>query len=205
MKVIVAAFNYAAHNEAHNNPFNLPEEPVVFMKPDSAILKDGKPFFIPDFLGNIEFGVHLVAKVCRLGKCIPEQFAHRYYDELTVGVDFRATDLQRKCEQEGLPWDIASGFDSSAIIGKFIPKSENAFDNNIRFHLEVDGENVQTGETNNMLFYIDHIISYLSTLYTLKIGDLIFAGIPGKMTKATIDQHIQGYLNEEKLIDFHIR
>lgn len=202
MKVIVAAFNYAAHNKVFKYPLDALREPVVFIKPDSAILKNGKPFFIPDDLGRINYGMHLVAKVCRLGKDIPERFAYRYYDELTVGVDFRAEDMLDKCRKEGLPWDMATGFDNSAVLGQFISKEKVS---GPQLSLHVDGEQLQAGDISDALFSIDHIISYLSKLYTFKIGDLIYAGIPGNMTEAAINQHIEGYLNDEKLLDFHLR
>jgi len=205
MKVIVVEINYDAHNKVPNCSFNLSKEPIIFMKPDSAVLKDGKPFFIPDFSSQIEYGVQVVAKICRLGKSIPERFAYRYFNELTIGVDIRASDVQRQLQTQGLPWEVASGFDSSAIIGDFIPK-ENVGDlDNICFHLEVDKVQKQIGYTSDMLFSINHIISYVSRYYTLKIGDLIYTGIPGEMTQACINQHIQGYLNEDKLLDFNIR
>lgn len=175
------------------------------MKPDSALLKDGKPFFIPDFSNEIHYETELVVKICRLGKNIAERFANRYYDEVTVGIDFTARDLQRKIREAGNPWEICKGFDDSAAIGKFVPLEKFKDIQNLNFHLDIDGNKVQQGNTADMLFKVDEIIAYISRFYTLKIGDLLFTGTPVGVGPVTIGQHLQGYLEEDKLLDFYIR
>ncbi|BEG99667.1 fumarylacetoacetate hydrolase family protein [Bacteroides sedimenti] len=205
MKIIAVGMNYAEHNKELDSTLILPEEPVIFMKPDSALLKDGKPFFIPDFSKEIHYETELVVKISRLGKNIPKRFAHRYYDEATVGIDFTARDLQRKLRESGNPWEICKGFDNSAVIGKFVPV--NKFNNiqEINFHLNIDGKRVQQGNTADMLFKVDEIIAYISRFFTLKIGDLLFTGTPVGVGPVAIGQNLQGYLDEEKVLDFDIR
>ncbi len=205
MKIIAVGMNYAEHNKELHSTLILPKEPVIFMKPDSALLKDGKPFFIPDFSNEIHYETELVVKICRLGKNIPERFAHRYYDEVTVGIDFTARDLQRKIREIGNPWEICKGFDNSAAIGKFVPVDKFENIQLLNFHLNIDGNLVQQGHSADMLFKIDEIIAYISRFFTLKIGDLLFTGTPVGVAPVTIDQHLQGYLEEEKLLDFYIR
>jgi 2-keto-4-pentenoate hydratase/2-oxohepta-3-ene-1,7-dioic acid hydratase (catechol pathway) len=205
MKIIAVGMNYAEHNKELHPTLLLPKEPVIFMKPDSALLKDGKPFFIPDFSNEVHYETELVVKICRLGKNIAQRFAHRYYDEVTVGIDFTARDLQRKLREEGHPWEISKGFDDSAAIGKFVPLEKCGDIQNLNFHLDIDGNKVQQGTTADMLFKVDEIIAYVSRFFTLKIGDLIFTGTPVGVGPVSIGQHLQGYLEEEKLLDFYIR
>jgi len=205
MKIIAVGMNYAEHNKELDSTLLLPKEPVVFMKPDSALLKDGKPFFIPDFSNEVHYETELVVKICRLGKNIAERFAHRYYDEVTVGIDFTARDLQRKIRAAGNPWEICKGFDDSAAIGNFIPLEKFKDIQSLNFHLDIDGNKVQQGNTADMLFKVDEIIAYISRFYTLKIGDLLFTGTPVGVGPVAIGQHLQGYLEEEKLLDFYIR
>ncbi len=180
-------------------------EPVIFMKPDTALLKDGKPFFLPDFSDEIHYETELVVKINRLGKNIGERFACRYYDQITVGIDFTARDLQRKQKELGLPWEIAKGFDNSAAIGKFISKNEVSDIRSIDLRLEINDQTVQQGNTEDMIYSVDKIIAYISRFFTLKIGDLIFTGTPAGIGRVAIDDHLQGYLDDRKLLDFRIK
>ena len=205
MKIIAVGMNYAQHNK---EPGHTQEnrEPVIFMKPDSAILKDGKPFFVPDFSHEVHYETEVVVRICRLGKNIAPRFAHRYYDAVTVGIDFTARDLQRKFREAGNPWELCKGFDNSAAIGTFISLEQAGGDlQNLDFHLDIDGCEVQRGNTADMLFKIDDIIAYVSRFMTLKIGDLLFTGTPAGVGPVSVGQHLQGYLGGEKLLDFHIR
>ncbi len=178
---------------------------MIFAKPDSALLKDGKPFFIPDFTKECDYEVELVVRICRLGKNIATRFAHRYYDAVTAGIDFTARDLQRKFRREGLPWELCKGFDNSAVIGEFIPKEELPDIQQITFRLEVDGRTVQEGYSGDMLFAVDEIIAYVSRFYTLKMGDLLFTGTPAGVGPVQIGQRLQGFVQERKVLDFNIR
>lgn len=204
MKIIAVGMNYALHNEELGQA-KIASEPVIFMKPDSAILKDGKPFFIPDFSNEIHYETELVVRINRLGKNIAPRFAHRYYDAVTVGIDFTARDLQRKFREEGHPWELCKGFDSSAAIGAFVPVDRFKDIQQLNFSLQIDGKEVQAGCTADMLFKVDDIIAYMSQFVTLKIGDLLFTGTPAGVGPVHIGQHLQGYLEGEKLLDFHIR
>jgi len=204
MKIIAVGMNYANHNKEMHNSLLL-SEPVIFMKSDSALLKGGKPFFIPDFSSEIHYETEVVVKINKLGKNIAEQFAHRYYDEITVGIDFTARDLQAQLRKKGLPWEICKGFDQSAVIGDFISLNENDDIQKIDFHLDIDGKTVQEGNTSDMIFSVDKIISYVSRFFTLKIGDLIFTGTPAGVGAVKIGNNLQGYLGIRKLFDFNIR
>ena len=205
MKIIAIGMNYSLHcKELHANE-TLPQEPVIFMKPDSAILKDSKPFFIPDFSQQIDYETELVVRINRLGKNISERFAHRYYDAVTVGIDFTARDLQRKFRAEGKPWELCKGFDSSAAIGDWVDVEKFKDIQDIHFHLDINGKTVQTGHTRDMLFGVDKIIAYVSQFCTLKIGDLLFTGTPVGVGPVNIDNHLEGYLENEKVLDFYIR
>lgn len=204
MKIIAIGMNYAAHNEEMRHT-RVNTAPVIFMKPDSAILKDGKPFFIPDFSEEIHYETEVVVRINRLGKNIAPRFAHRYYDALTVGIDFTARDLQRKFREAGNPWELCKGFDNSAAIGTFVPVTQFADVQQLQFSLQIDGQTVQQGCTANMLFGIDEIIAYVSKFVTLKIGDLLFTGTPSGVGPVSVGQHLQGFLEGEKLLDFHIR
>ena len=205
MKIIAVGMYYAQHiRELGHTQEN--REPVIFMKPDSAILKDGKPFFVPDFSHEVHYETEVVVRICRLGKNIAPRFAHRYYDAVTVGIDFTARDLQRKFREAGNPWELCKGFDNSAAIGTFISLEQAGGDlQNLDFHLDIDGCEVQRGNTADMLFKIDDIIAYVSRFMTLKIGDLLFTGTPAGVGPVSVGQHLQGYLGGEKLLDFHIR
>lgn len=204
MKIIAVGMNYALHNqELGHRQEN--KEPVIFMKPDSAILKDGKPFFLPDFSNEVHYETEVVVRICRLGKHIAPRFAHRYYDAVTVGIDFTARDLQRRFRAAGAPWELSKGFDGSAAIGTFVPMEYFQNIQNVRFHLDIDGKTVQCGCTCDMLFTVDQVIAYVSRFMTLKMGDLIYTGTPVGVGPVSIGQHLQGYLEGERVLDFYIR
>ena len=204
MKIIAVGLNYASHNLEMKRTFQS-NEPVIFMKPESSQLKDGKPFFIPDFSSEIHYETEIVIKINRLGKHIAEEFAHRYYDELTVGIDFTARDLQRDLKEKGLPWEISKSFDNSAAIGRFVSKQEFQNIQDINFHLDINSKTVQEGNTHDMIYSVDKIIAYISQFFTLKIGDLIFTGTPAGVGPVKIDDHMEGYIENKKLFDFNIR
>lgn len=204
MKIFAIGLNYDSHNKEMKRTFES-SEPVVFMKPDTALLKDGKPFFIPDFSEEIHYETELVIKINRLGKNISEKFAHRYFDEITVGIDFTARDLQRKQKELGLPWEIAKSFDNSAAIGEFISIKEVGDLVDIDFHLSINEKVVQSDNSRNMIYSFSKIISYISRFFTLKIGDLIFTGTPAGVGSVQINDHLQGYLNQQKLLDLKIK
>jgi 2-keto-4-pentenoate hydratase/2-oxohepta-3-ene-1,7-dioic acid hydratase in catechol pathway len=204
MKIIAVGMNYAEHNkELHSTLIN--KEPVIFTKADSALLKDGKPFFIPDFTQRCEYETELVLRICRLGKNISKRFAHRYYDAVTVGIDFTARDLQERFRRDGLPWELSKAFDNSAVIGNWVPMTAVADIQNVNFHLDIDGQTVQKGWSGNMLFGVDTLIEYVSKFMTLKIGDLLFTGTPVGVGPVAIGQHLTGYLEEQKVLDFNVR
>ena len=205
MKIIAVGMNYARHNEELGHTEEN-REPVIFLKPDSAILRDGKPFFLPDFSQEVHYETEVVVHICRLGKHIAPRFASRYYDAVTVGIDFTARDLQRRFRELGHPWELSKGFDNSAAIGEFVPLSSSGGDvQNLNFRLDIDGQTVQQGCTADMLFRVDEIIAYVSRFMTLKMGDLLFTGTPAGVGPVSIGQHLQGYLGERKLLDFYVR
>ena len=233
MKILAVGMNYAAHNKELNETL-LPKEPVIFSKPDSAILRTGKPFFVPDFAERFDYEAELVVRISRLGKDVSERFAHRYYDAVTVGIDFTARDLQAKLRSEGLPWELCKGFDNSAALGTLIPKTE-LFDipgctsvaqewkpskkggthiseacwqsliQDIRFRLDIDGKTVQQGHTADMMFSVDQIVSYVSRFITLKTGDLLFTGTPVGVGPVHEGQTLKGYLGEKEVLNVNIR
>ncbi len=205
MKIIAIGMNYSLHCKELHADEPVPQEPVVFMKPDSALLKDSKPFFIPDFCQQVDYETELVVRINRLGKNISERFAHRYYDAVTVGIDFTARDLQKKLRAGALPWELCKSFDNSAAIGDFIPVTELDNVQQLGFHLDIDGQTVQTGNTKDMIFHIDTLIAYISRFMTLKIGDLIFTGTPVGIGPVKIGNHLEGYLEDKKVLDFYIR
>lgn len=205
MKIIAIGMNYQLHCHELHAGEALPQEPVIFMKPDSALLKDRKPFFIPDFSEQVDYETELVVRINRLGKNIAERFAHRYYDAVTVGIDFTARDLQRKYRAEGKPWELCKGFDNSAAIGDWIPVERFKDIQQLNFHLDIDGKTVQRGYAGDMLFRIDQIIAYVSRFCTLKIGDLLFTGTPVGVGPVQVNNHLEGYLEDEKVLDFYIR
>jgi 2-keto-4-pentenoate hydratase/2-oxohepta-3-ene-1,7-dioic acid hydratase in catechol pathway len=204
MKIIAVGMNYANHNKELQHSLVL-SEPVIFMKPDSALLKDGKPFFFFFFSSELHYETEVVVKINKLGKNIAEQFAHRYYKEITVGIDFTARDLQNDLRKKGLPWEICKGFDGAAVTGEFVPLTEAGAIQDINFHLDIDGQTVQKGNTSDMLFSVDRIIAYVSRFVTLKMGDLLYTGTPAGVGRVETGNHLQGYLNHRKVLDFFVR
>ena len=205
MKILAVGMNYAEHNKELDGTLYIPEEPVIFTKPDSALLKDSKPFFIPDFTKQCDYETELVVRICRLGKNISERFAHRYYDAYTVGIDFTARDLQRKLRAEGKPWELSKAFDNSAVIGDFVSKEELPDVQQLHFHLDIDGKTVQQGFTGDMISSVDRLVAFVSQYFTLKIGDLIFTGTPVGVGPVAIDQHLDGYLEGRKVLSFNVK
>lgn len=203
MKIICIGRNYAEHAKELKN--EVPTEPVWFMKPDTALLKDGEPFYFPDFTNDLHHEIELVIKINRVGKHIDEQFAHKYYDEIGIGVDFTARDLQAQCKEKGLPWERAKAFDGSAPLGKFIKKEQLGDLNNIDFELKINGESRQIGNTQDLLFSFDKVISYVSKFVTLKVGDLIFTGTPKGVGAVKIGDKLEGFIKGEKLLEFEIK
>jgi len=203
MKIIAIGRNYAEHAKEMNSP--ILEEPVIFMKPDSAVILKDNPFYYPDFSKNIHYEVEIVVKISQTGKNISKQFAYKYYEEIGIGIDFTARDIQNKCKDKGLPWELAKGFDGSAPIGKF--QSKNNFENlrNINFHLDINGKTVQKGNTKNMLHSIDDIIAYSSSYFTMKKGDLIFTGTPVGVGPVKIGDILTAYIEGKLLLKVEIK
>ena len=219
MKIFAIGMNYAAHNRELHNFVKRPDEPVIFTKADSALLKPGKPFFVPDHMGRIDYEAELVVRICRLGKNIPVRFAHRYYDALTVGIDFTARDMQRKASEAGQPWTICKGFDGSAAIGEWVPKEQLIVDGSsndetksiqrLRFRLDKypangdsrNGETVQEGFTGDMLYTVDEIIAYISQFFTLKTGDLLYTGTPAGVGPVNIGDRLVGWLEDRQVLN----
>lgn len=203
MKIICIGRNYIDHAKELNNP--VPEKPVFFMKPDTALLLKHNPFFYPDFSKNIHYETELVVKINRNGKHIDEKFAHKYYNEIGIGIDFTARDLQAEAKKKGLPWEIAKAFDQSAPVGKFLPIDKFDNINNINFSLKINGELRQKGNSGNMIFSVDKIIAYVSQFITLRTGDLIFTGTPEGVGPTKIDDHFEAFIENEKLLEFNVK
>lgn len=203
MKILAIGQNYVEHNKELNS--KNPTEPVVFMKPDTALLKNNKPFFIPDFTDELHYETELIFKINRLGKNIAKKYAHRYYAEIGLGVDFTARDIQRKLKSNGHPWEISKAFDNSAVIGNFIPVSEISDVQNIDFHLDINGKTVQQGNSKDMIFPVDELIAYTSKFFTLKIGDILFTGTPVGVGKVQVGDRLEGYIFDQKMFDFKIK
>ncbi len=203
MKILAIGQNYVEHNKELNS--KNPTEPVVFMKPDTALLKNNKPFFIPDFTDELHYETELIVKINRLGKNIAKRYAHRYYAEIGLGVDFTARDIQKKLKSNGHPWEICKAFDNSAVIGNFMPVSEISNVQNIEFHLEINGKTVQQGNSKDMIFPIDELIAYTSKFFTLKIGDILFTGTPVGVGKVQVGDRLEGYIFNQKMFDFKIK
>ncbi|MGB4774478.1 MAG: fumarylacetoacetate hydrolase family protein [Daejeonella sp.] len=203
MKIIAVGRNYAEHAKELNNP--VPGVPVIFMKPDTALLKDNKPFYHPEFSADIHHEIEVVLKICKEGKHIAEKFAPDYYDEIGLGIDFTARDIQQKHKEKGLPWELAKAFDNSAPVSRFLPKSHFKDIYNMGLRLELNGTMVQEGNTKDLLFSFEKVITFVSQYITLKKGDLIFTGTPSGVGKVSIGDHLRGYLENEKLLDFHIK
>ena len=205
MKIFAVGMNYVGYNKLLSEPLLKQDDPVIFTKADSSLLKDRKPFFIPDELGTIEYEVEIVVRVCRLGKSISERFAPRYYDAVTVGIDFTARDLLKKLRQQGLPWDMSKSFDGASVIGEWVSKDKFLDVQRLRFHLDVNGETKQEGCTSDMIYKVDEIISYVSRFFTLKTGDLIYTGCPVSGTPVHINDRLEGYIEERKVLDLHCK
>lgn len=210
MKILAVGMNYRKHLLELNN--SEPAEPVLFIKPDSSLSNApastpsaNMPFFLPDFSHEIDYETEVVIKINRLGKNIKARFAHRYYDEVTVGLDLTARDLQRKLRSAGLPWEICKGFDQSAVIGEFVSLIDTGDIQNMNFHLNINGKLVQTGYTSDMIFTVDKVIEYASRFFTLKTGDLIFTGTPSGVGRLNINDHLEAFLENKKLLDLRIK
>lgn len=204
MKIICIGRNYVAHIKELKN--DVPEEPVMFMKPDSALLRNNEPFYIPDWTREVHHEIELIIRINRLGKNIEKRFAHRYYDEIGLGIDFTARDVQNELREKGLPWEKAKAFDRAAVIGTaFINKNEFSDLNNIGFRLDINGKTIQQGNSGMMIFPFDEIITHVSKYITLKIGDLIYTGTPAGVGPVKATDHLEGYLENFKLLDFGIR
>ena len=205
MKIFGVGMNYLLHTEELHGQQYRPEEPVIFLKADSALLKNGKPFFVPDWTERVDYEAELVVRICRLGKGIPVRFAHRYYDAVTVGIDFTARDLQKKASEAGQPWTICKGFDGSAAIGEWVPKEKFLDIQRIHFHLDINGNTVQEGCTSDMLYKVDEIIAYISQFFTLKTGEILYTGTPAGVGPVHIDDHLEGWLEERKVLEFNCK
>ncbi len=202
MKIVCIGRNYAAHVRELNNA--MPDEPVIFIKPDTAVLRNNAPFFIPEFTQDVHHEIEVVVKINKNGKSIPVQFAADYYDEITLGIDFTARDLQSKLKEKGLPWEKAKGFDHSAVIGKFIPKTGLDM-KNLDFHLTKNGETVQKGNTQMMMHSVDEVIAHVSQYFMLKTGDLIFTGTPEGVGPVAAGDELKGFLGDMQLFRCGVR
>jgi 2-keto-4-pentenoate hydratase/2-oxohepta-3-ene-1,7-dioic acid hydratase in catechol pathway len=203
MKIICVGRNYAAHIDELDN--ERPKDPVLFMKPDTAILLKKQPFFIPDFSNNIHHEVEILVKIKKIGKHIDRKFAHKYYDEIGLGIDFTARDLQSQLKEKGLPWEKAKAFDGSAVIGNFLKKSNFETVDNINFSLEKNGKITQKGNTSLMLWKIDALIEYISKYFTLKIGDIIFTGTPSGVAKISPEDKLTGYIEKTEVFSIKVK
>ncbi|HRH03057.1 MAG TPA: fumarylacetoacetate hydrolase family protein [Bacteroidia bacterium] len=203
MKIICIGRNYGAHAKELKN--EIPDEPVFFLKPDTALLKDGQAFYLPDFSKEIHHEIELVLQICKNGKNISEKFASSYYEKIAVGIDFTARDVQQQCKEKGLPWEKAKAFDNSAPIGEFISKSELKNIENLDFQLTINGEVRQKGNSKDMLFSFEKIIAYVSRFITLKQGDLIYTGTPAGVGAVAIGDKLVGYIGDKKLLSFEVK
>ncbi len=203
MKIICIGRNYTEHIAELQN--EKPSEPVVFLKPDTAVLQKNFPFYIPDFSQDVHHEVEVLVKISKVGKYIDQKFAHKYYDEIGLGIDFTARDLQKKLKDKGLPWEKAKAFDGSAVVGDFLPKTEIDSLENIKFELTTNGKTVQQGNTANMLFKIDEIVAYVSQYFTLKVGDIIFTGTPEGVAAVQAEDILEGFLNGKKLFRLQVK
>jgi len=203
MKIFAIGQNYVEHNKELNS--KNPTEPVVFMKPDTALLKNNKPFYIPDFTKELHYETELIVKINRLGKNIDSAFSNRYYAEIGLGVDFTARDLQRKLKAEGKPWEISKAFDNSAVIGNFLPVSEFSDIQNIQFRMDLNAKTVQNGNSSEMIFKINELVAYVSRFFTIKIGDILFTGTPVGVGQVAIGDRLEGFIFDKKMFDFCIK
>jgi acylpyruvate hydrolase len=203
MKIIAIGRNYTEHIKELNNA--TPDAPIIFLKPDTAILRNNAPFYHPDFSNDIHHEVEILVKINREGKHIEEKFAHKYYDEIGLGIDFTARDLQSEFKTKGLPWELAKGFDGSAPVSEFLPKTDFSNLNNLNFSLKVNGEIKQSGNTSQMINNIDAIIAYVSKFITFRKGDIIFTGTPSGVSKVNIGDRLEGFIEDQKMFDFEIK
>jgi len=205
MKIFGIGMNYMEHNKELHETLLYIEEPVVFTKADSSLLTGGKPFFIPAYTQQCDYETELVVRINHLGRSIPERFAHRYYDEVSVGIDFTARDMQKSLREKGLPWDLCKGFDGSAVVGDWIPVEMLGDVQNLHFHLDINGTTVQSGFTGDMIHRVDKLVSFISQFFTLKTGDIIFTGTPAGVGPVHIDDHLEGYLEGKKVLEFNVK
>ena len=205
MKIFAVGMNYIQHNKELDGTLYKPETPVIFTKADTALLRSHKPFFIPDDMGRIDYEAEIVVRISRLGKTIPQRFAHRYYDAVTLGVDFTAREWQQQLRKAGLPWDLCKGFDGSAAIGDWIDVHKLRDIQALRFRLDINGCTVQEGCTSDMLFQVDELIAYISRFFTLKTGDILYTGTPAGTGPIHIDDQIEGYIEEQKVMEFNCK
>ncbi|UTA67071.1 fumarylacetoacetate hydrolase family protein [Emticicia sp. 21SJ11W-3] len=208
MKIIAIGRNYAEHIKELNN--ERPDEPVIFTKPETAILKNGESFYYPDFSQDIHHEVEIVLKINKMGKNIEEKFAHKYYDEIGIGIDFTARDIQAKLKAKGLPWDLAKGFNGSAPVSEFVSKSKYADLQNLNFSLDLTDANGETqtrqqGNTSMMLFSFDHLIAFVSRYFTLKTGDIIFTGTPAGVGPVKVGDKLSAFIEGEKMLEFDVK
>lgn len=203
MKIICIGRNYVEHAKELNNP--LPKAPIFFMKPETALLQKNMPFFYPEFSKDIQYETEIVIRIKKVGKHIQEKFAHTYYDEIGIGIDLTARDLQNHCKQKGLPWEMAKAFDGSAPLGQFVNKNRFEDINSLNFLLKINGEERQKGNTKDMIFSIDYLISYVSQFVTLKIGDLLFTGTPEGVGPIKINDHFEAFIEGKKMLDLTIK
>ncbi|MGV3557007.1 fumarylacetoacetate hydrolase family protein [Larkinella arboricola] len=203
MKIIAVGRNYAEHIKELNN--EQPDDPVIFTKPETAILRPGDPFFYPDFSTDVHHEVEIIVRIGRTGKNIEQKFAHRYYDEIGVGIDFTARDLQSKLKAKGLPWDLAKGFNGSAPMSAFVPKTDFPDLKNLNFRLDVNGETRQVGNTSMMLFQIDYLISFVSNYFMLLQGDILFTGTPKGVGPVQVGDRLTAYIEDRKMLEFDVK
>ncbi len=204
MKIIAIGWNYPRHNAELAVSTEKPERPVIFMKPDTAVLREGEPFYLPDFSNEIHYETEVVVRISKMGKNIARKFANRYYDAIGIGIDFTARDLQRQFKQAGDPWDLCKGFDNSAPLSRFIPKEELPDFDKLKFHLLLNGKQVQTGATADMFFSIDEIIEYVSKFVTLKVGDVIFTGTPEGVGPVKVGDKLEAFLENNKMLELDV-
>lgn len=203
MKIIAVGRNYRKHAAELNNP--VPEEPVIFLKPDTAVIKNNQPFYYPSFSEEVHYEAEIVLRICKEGKHISGKFASSYFDAVAFGIDFTARDLQQKLKEKGLPWEKAKSFDGSAPVSPFVPFSSLQEPENIRFKLDINGKTVQTGYTADMIFSFTELISHVSAFITVRKGDLIFTGTPEGVGEVHAGDHLQGYIEDRLMLDFKVK
>ena len=203
MKIICVGRNYAAHAKELNN--SVEEEPVIFLKPDTALLNNNQDFYLPDFSTDIHYETEVVVKINKAGKHIDEKFAHRYYDSISLGIDFTARDLQSMLKAKGLPWERAKAFDGSAVIGSFLPLADVGMMSDLNFSMNLNGQQVQSANTSEMVFSVDKVIAFVSRFITLKTGDLIYTGTPQGVGKVNVGDNLVGFLGDKELFNFKVK